>query len=123
MSGDPYPKAQQLHRGARRYRRKIAGPKQWQAIHAEKCDGLCRICGAPGLHDAHHLIPRDRFGDDIPDNIIGLCRECHGGIEHRNRAHVNELLSSLTDAEYSYAIEKGGEDVFERVYGIRYQRV
>jgi hypothetical protein len=38
----PYPKAQQLARGARRYRRKVASPKQWQAIIAAK-QGPCRV--------------------------------------------------------------------------------
>jgi len=32
------------------------------------------------------------------------------------------LCASLTDAEYAYAIDKAGEGVFERVYGIEYGR-
>jgi hypothetical protein len=32
------------------------------------------------------------------------------------------LVWKLTDAEYSYAVEKCGEPVWESVYGIRYTR-
>ena len=32
------------------------------------------------------------------------------------------LCATLTDAEYAYAVGRAGEDVFERVYGIRYTR-
>ena len=129
----PYPKSQQLARGAKRYRRKVASPKQWQAIRAAKCRGQrCRVCLAtdgvtskvsgPTWIDAHHLIPRDRGGDDVADNIIGLCRNCHGGVEIREKAHCRLMLTRLTDAEYAYAINKAGEGVFERVYGIEYGR-
>ena len=124
MSGEPYTKAQQLARPVRRYRRKVAGPKRWQALHDEK-QGPCRVCGADRLdrNELHHLIPRDRFGDDVADNLVPICPDCHAGIHNRNKAHVVALLSGLTDAEYAYAIDKGGEGVFERVYGIEYQRV
>jgi hypothetical protein len=42
VSGEPFPKSAQLARGARRYRRKVASPKQWQAIIAAK-QGPCRV--------------------------------------------------------------------------------
>ena len=125
MSGDPYSKSRQLARGERRYRRKVASPKQWQAIRAEKCSGHCRICNiaapAGGL-DSHHLVARDRFGDDVPANIIGLCRDCHRGVELREPAHCRLLLTRLADAEYAYMVERGGEDYAERVYGVEYER-
>ena len=125
MSGDPYPKSAQLHRPAKRYRRKVASPKQWQAIRAEKCSGHCRVCriGPPvDGHDSHHLVPRDWHGDDVPENIIGLCCDCHRGVELREPAHVRLMLTRLSDAEYAYAIQRGGEAFFERCYGIEYER-
>lgn len=134
MSGDqakPYPKAAQLARGERRYRRKVASPKQWQAIIAVK-GGKCRLLEAaePVLDPLgrmrpvqyHHLVPRDLGGDDVADNIIPLCDLCHRGITDRQPGHVTGLLNTLTDAEYAYAVGKVGEDVWERVYGIRYSR-
>ena len=76
MTSDPFPKSRQLARGERRYGRKVASPKQWQAIRAAKCEGACRICEyaswSPAQPDArperwplesHHLIPRDRHAD------------------------------------------------------------
>ncbi len=126
MSGDPFPKAKQLARGERRYRRKVASPKQWQAIQATKCTE-CRVCGANYTHDralieAHHLIPRDYHGDDVSANIVGLCGVCHRAVEARAVTQTTKLLSRLTDAEYAYAVDKLGEAVWERVYGIEYQR-
>ena len=47
----PYPKAQQLARGERRYRRKVASAKQWQRIAAEK-QGPCRVCRDPASNGA-----------------------------------------------------------------------
>ena len=130
----PYPKAMQLARGERRYRRKIASPKQWQAIIAAK-GGTCRLLesvmtnldlrgrrGQLGPVQYHHLVPRDLGGDDVADNIIPLCDLCHRGITDRLPGHVTALLHTLSDAEYAYAVGKAGEDVWERVYGIRYSR-
>ena len=121
----PYSKEQQLSRGAKRYRRKVASPKQWQRIYEEKvmCKG-CRVCfkliGTP--IDPHHLIPRDYFGDDVPNNIIGLCRDCHRGVELREPAHCRLMLTRLSDAEYAYAVGKAGEGFAERIYGVEYER-
>ncbi len=127
MSGDPFPKSSQLARGERRYRRKVASPKQWQAIRAAKCRE-CRVCGANHVHnggaviDSHHLVPRDQHGDDVRHNIVGLCNVCHRRVEHRKHDVCRTMLERLTDAEYAYAVDKLGEGVFERVYGITYTR-
>ena len=123
----PYSKAQQLARGERRYRRKVASPKQWQAIRAEKI-GPCRVCGsaAPKLWrtlDLHHLIPRDRGGDDVADNMLPVHRDCHLLVELRSPRSVRWMLGNLSDAEYAYAVGKAGEDWAERIYGLRYSRV
>lgn len=124
----PYPKASQLARGERRYRRKIASPKQWQAIQAAKL-GPCRVCGEQanngivhGLIQLHHLVPRDLGGDDVADNIVPLCPSCHDHITNRSHTTALILCSSLTDAEYTYAVGKLGEDVWTRAYGIEYTR-
>lgn len=120
----PYPKSQQLARGERRYRRKVASPKQWQAIIAAKAE-QCRICGetnrAEWIH-CHHLVSRSNGGDDVADNIVGLCQKCHREIHARSMLSANLLLANLSDAEYAYMIERGGEDYPERAYGIRYER-
>ena len=127
VTGQPYSKESQLARGPKRYRRKVASPKQWQAIISAK-DGPCRMCGEPGNFlnrggiQYHHLIPRDQHGDDVADNIVPLHVVCHTMVEYRQAACVRRLLGNLRDAEYAYAVGKAGENWAERIYGIEYQR-
>lgn len=40
----------------------------------------CENCGNRAV-DVHHLKFRSQGGEDIPENLMGLCRDCH------NRAH------------------------------------
>ncbi len=126
----PFPKSAQLARGERRYRRKVASPKQWQAIQFAKVDGKsCRACPDPfevgwirGPLQLHHVVPRDLGGDDVPDNLVPLCPQCHDGVTRRIQLYAEPMLASLSDTEYAYAVDKLGESVWERVYGIEYQR-
>lgn len=41
---------------------------------------------------------------------------------HGEHGPCKLLLLTLTDAEYAYMLEQGGEDYPERAYGIRYER-
>jgi hypothetical protein len=122
----PYPKAQQLGRGERRYRRKVASAKQWQKITAEK-KGPCRVCRNATTHlrafqagsvTFHHVIPRDLGGDDVKDNIVPICFACHEMVTGLYAPSCLALCASLTDSEYAYAIGKLGEGAFERVYRV-----
>jgi hypothetical protein len=124
----PRPKSAQLARGQRRYRRKVASPKQWQAIIAAKI-GPCRVCCDPcangrmyGRVQFHHVVARNHGGDDTADNIVPLCRACHFFITARRPSDCRRLVECLTDAEYAYMIQRGGEDYAERAYGIEYRR-
>lgn len=142
-AAQPYTKEMQLHRGPKRYRRRVADHKTWEKIIAEKA-GCCRVCGCAenGRVESritfHHVVPRSSpwFGDDVPDNIVPVCLGCHElierrgdimlggrrGVEARKRPIAVELIVSLDDSEYAYAVERGGEAFFERCYGIRYER-
>ena len=120
----PYPKAKQLARGERRYRRKVASAKQWQRIIAAK-QAPCRVCRDPAsngsVHSAiqfHHLVPRSAGGDDTEDNIVPLCSDCHGLATLRNPLVLEVLARSLTDGEYAYIIDKMGEGALERLFGV-----
>lgn len=126
----PYTKEAQLARGPKRYRRKVASPKQWQAIQSAKV-GPCRVCCDPGRNGGafgriqlHHVVPRDApyFGDDVADNIVPLCPLCHDRVTRRVWLESQELCETLTDAEYAYAVGKAGEGFAERIYGIEYER-
>lgn len=119
----PYPKALQLAGAKKKYRRKVASRKQWEALRAEK-GSACRVCGMsnPSLLQLHHLVPRDFNGDDVADNLIPLCHDCHHGVTVREPAHSRLMLTRLSDAEYTYAVVRAGEDIFERVYGVEFDR-
>lgn len=123
----PQPKAAQLARGERRYRRKVASPKRWQAIIDAK-GATCRLVADvfPGPSPAgvqyHHLVPRDLGGDDVADNIVPLCQHCHDAVTRRQPDHVRALLDALSDAEYAYAVGRAGEGWAERIYGLGYTR-
>lgn len=122
MSGEPYPKVTQLRRGEKRRPRIRANRQEWNRIAAVKSKA-CRICNSDSpLVELHHLIPRSQLGDDVPDNIVSLCGDCHRGVHLREPAHCRLLLSRLSDDEYAYAVEKLGEGWAERVYGIEYER-
>ena len=131
VSGAPDPKSRTLARGERRYRRKVASSKQWQAIIAAK-RGPCRVCltangpeqypGVFGPIQWHHIVAREDHGDDCEDNIVPLHQFCHMGVTQRLPRYCQCLLWQLSDAEYAYMIERGGEDYPERAYGVEYRR-
>ena len=117
----PYPKTQQLARGERRYRRKVASAKQWAAFKTAK-GHVCRVCEEPNGFSLHHVVPRDQHGDDVLSNLVPVCLDCHLLLHLREPIVCKTLCASLTDAEYANAIGKLGEGAFERVYGIEYGR-
>lgn len=128
MSGEPFPKAQQLARGARRYRRFTASAKQWQVL-AQTKNGPCRVCltSASNGHvyskiQLHHVVSRAQGGDDYAANLVPVCPNCHRLLHNREPEACRALCASLTDSEYAYALQKCGESFFERAYGIEYGR-
>lgn len=117
----PYSKEQQLARKTKRYHRKVASPKRWEAI-ADAKQGPCRCCNAPAPNELHHLVPRSHGGSDTEANLVPLCRGCHQLIEARDYQVGTVLARRLTDAEYAYATDVYGEGFFELRLGVRYSR-
>jgi 5-methylcytosine-specific restriction endonuclease McrA len=122
---EPFPKSRQLARGERRYRRKIASPKQWAAIRASLSTEACFVCGNPfGRHwqrmQAHHLVSRAALGDDEIDNLVPLHEECHKLVTERDPATLAALAASVqeSDARYAYVVGKLGEGGMERLFGV-----
>jgi len=120
----PYPKEQQLARGHRRYKRKVASPKQWQAIIAAKI-GPCRVCTDParngsefGRIQMHHLVTHHDGGHDREANIVPLCPGCHADVTVREPFACAALVKSLTDAELAEVRSVGGAGYLERAYGV-----
>lgn len=90
MSGSPDPKPA---------RRIVATKQEWAAI-AEAKQGPCRICrrveSNGSVHsriELHHLIRRSQGGDDVAENIVPLCGECHTKL-HAGNAGILRLLPS-----------------------------
>ena len=121
----PNPKPARLPR--KPYRRQVASRKQWARIVAEKT-GPCRVCGSvengkvESKIQLHHVVARSHGGADTGDNIVPLCLRCHDAITRREPLPSYGLLLTLTDAEYAYMLERGGELYAERAYGLRYAR-
>ena len=128
MSGDPYSKERQLARGERRYRRKVASAKDWQRITAAKL-GPCRVCVrtlsnggtpsyAPHRVQFHHLVARIHGGDDLEENIVPVCLECHDFVTRREPHALHALAASLSESERGYVLRKVGEDGYRRLFGV-----
>lgn len=105
----PDPKARTLDRPRKKYRRKVASRKQWEAIVAAK-RGPCRVCCDPAgngsvfdLIQLHHTVARVHGGDDCADNIAPLFPDCHSAVTRRDATASRSLL-------------------FVRAYGIEYTR-
>ncbi|WP_117363768.1 HNH endonuclease [Natrarchaeobaculum sulfurireducens] len=62
----------------------------WEALRRQtlRRDGYaCQRCGADDRTlQAHHVIPRAAGGPDDLENLVTLCRPCHGVIHQRNRS-------------------------------------
>lgn len=107
-------------RGWRTRGRKMATREQWAALRAEKLTE-CRLCSATEPFEPlelHHLVPRSAGGDDVADNLVALCRQCHDCVTRRVPADLADLAEGLSDGEYAYCIEKLGEGAMERLFGV-----
>ncbi len=54
-------------------------------------DYTCQICGKQGTLIAHHIIPVRLSGEDELENLIALCRKCHGREEPKSRKRATLL--------------------------------
>jgi hypothetical protein len=67
--------------------------EEWKKLAQEirKRDNFtCQLCGKKGATDVHHIIPRRIKIDNSPDNLITLCRSCHGKVEHLTDIYLSE---------------------------------
>lgn len=132
MAGDPYPKSAQVPKTRKKYRRIVASRKQWEALREERIGG-CLLCQWLNETQAfpsslHHVVPRDRFGDDIAENLVPLCgggtTGHHGLIEagdHEACRAFAEMLPHFAEDSYAYATTKMGDDAFLRLYRVRFE--
>jgi hypothetical protein len=76
---------------------------------ARKRDGICLYGWAlavknndpcsPGL-DGHHIETRGSGGDDVPENIITLCRKHHDNAPNVDPKVFQSILANLYGYEY-----------------------
>lgn len=52
-------------------------------------EGLCVLCGS-SIEHYHHIVPRHKGGSNTPENIVGLCRDCHTAV-HKNKVLLNAI--------------------------------
>ncbi|PYU19637.1 MAG: hypothetical protein DMG32_24045 [Acidobacteria bacterium] len=43
----------------------------------------CQSCGSRTALEVHHITPRSKLGDDVEENLITLCWECHRQIHSK----------------------------------------
>jgi 5-methylcytosine-specific restriction endonuclease McrA len=58
-------------------------PEAYQQLHQQvlRRDGWrCQQCGSRTNLQVHHIKPRTQAGDDVEENLITLCSECHRGL-------------------------------------------
>lgn len=107
----PHPKPQK-RKGNRP--RRIIDPKA--IVRAKLMYPWCAACLNGPASNGHHVLPADKFGDDVVENIVGICgtgtSRCHGAhhgnpYEHDTgrelRAHNGTIISRVTerrDAEW-----------------------
>lgn len=64
----------------------------------------CEYCRKWGYTEAHHIKTRGSGGDDVPSNLVGLCRECHDKA-HRGLISKERLREIVGRREDGYTID------------------
>jgi hypothetical protein len=65
----------------------------------ERDGNCCRICGAPGYLEVHHIVPVAQGGTNEAINLIALCQDHHRAV-HRGEFTQEELSRYAEDPEY-----------------------
>ena len=71
----------------------FAGPEAY-VFHLQ--GGRCAFC-AGQIEHYHHLLPKSRGGSDTPENLVGVCKSCHGKI------HTGVLETAQAGLKKKYA--------------------
>jgi 5-methylcytosine-specific restriction endonuclease McrA len=96
--------------------RVIADREMWEQLRRAKLRP-CRICNDAFLPQLHHLLARSLGGDDVPQNLVPLCRKCHQLVEEHDEKACQQLRLTLTDAELEYLSVKKWAGYADRRYG------
>jgi 5-methylcytosine-specific restriction endonuclease McrA len=73
--------------------------KEWQKLRKEvlKRDKCCRTCGSEERLEAHHWKYPKYFKDDVIENLITLCFDCHEAITNviRKKRYKNKPIKDI----------------------------
>lgn len=83
-----------IHLTSEQYRTEYLRSAHWAKLRKVVLDRdpVCRLCDTLPSTDPHHLQYRNLY-DVLPDDLIGVCRDCHNLIHHH--VYHNEV-STLT---------------------------
>lgn len=101
----------------RRESRKNA--RYFRGVVHQRCKGKCEACGifAPWILEIHHVRPVSAGGDGWPENLVGLCPNCH--------AVVEKVKTRMADVPYfsDWIWDHYGEGVYNRLLEIAYGEI
>lgn len=93
--------------------KRVKDPKAMKSLHIRGV--ICVLCGDPGT--LHHIYPRGQGGDDVPENLVGLCGSGtsghHGMIENGDvpaRLELGAYLMAERPDTVYYMIDKLGDE-------------
>ena len=75
-------------------------PKSVKRSVYDRDNGMCILCGAPGIPEAHY-IPRSKGGLGIEQNIVTLCRSCHNRYDQTaDRSYIRKQIMAYLSEKY-----------------------
>lgn len=93
--------------------KRVKNPKVMRDKHVRGV--ICVLCGDPG--SLHHVYPKGQGGDDVPENLVGLCgdgtRGHHGQVENGDvwaRQELGAVLLTDRPDVIFYMTGKLGEE-------------
>jgi len=93
--------------------------REWLKEHENS--NICIYCGFEGKLTTEHILPRSKQGEDIPDNVVRVCKTCNSskgdkrlyewkGLDHKDKHH---RIAEGKYLKYLYSLheKKGTLDV------------
>lgn len=81
----------------------------------------CRGCGGTST-EGHHVVFRSQGGDDVRENIAGLCNLCHTLLHNGDDEATEAIGAGLSDLHVAYCLSKLGVGPGREYLARRYRR-
>lgn len=69
----------------------------------EQQRGRCLLCGEKGINHYHHIVNKSKGGSNTPENIAGLCLNCHNKV-HKIQSLADRLSELKEGTKIKYSI-------------------